>query len=214
MVKYVLIALAVYAIVTAPLALLFMQSATFRAVTAAEITRKLAHVRPLDYALVGDSLTAQWPAAGAMLGGNRFSALNLGAPGAVLSQIGGQLDNAARLKPRRLSIAAGTNDRLQGRSDQEIVQAFDDVLAHAQRLGFASVIVTSIPVPRDFSQDARILALNANLQAKVKGAGWRFVDLNATVLQAPDRAALYQPDGLHFSPRMYELWAAAMAGAP
>lgn len=214
MLKAALIVLAIYAIVTAPLALLFLWSDNFRAVTVHEVTRKLAHVKPLPYALAGDSLTAQWVSAGRDLAGSRFGALNLGAPGAVLSQITWQLDNAARLKPRVLSIAAGTNDRLQGRSNEEILAGWDALILHAKTLPLQSVVVTAVPLPRDPSQDARLLALNADLQAKVKSAGWGFVDLNAAILRAPDRAALYQPDGLHFSAQMYALWAAAMAAAP
>lgn len=199
-----------YILISLPLVLLFMQSANFRVVTTSEVTRKLAHVRPMRYALCGDSLTAQWPNAGSMLAGSRFAALNLGTPGAVLSQIAGQVDNAARLKPRVLAIAAGTNDRLQGRTDAEILSDFDDLLRHVKGTGLEAIVVTSIPLPRDAAHDARIGALNAELQAKVQANGWRFVDLNAAILAAPDRDALYQPDGLHFSSRMYDLWAAAM----
>lgn len=210
MLKAALIVLALYAIVTAPLALLFLQSEQFRSVTASEVTRKLAHVRQLPYALAGDSLTAQWASAGQDLAGSIFGALNLGASGAVLSQITGQLENAARLKPQVLSIAAGTNDRLQGRSDDEILAGWDALILQAKTLPLQRVVVTAVPFPREATQDARLLALNVALRSKVEAAGWRFVDLNAAILAAPDRGALYQTDGLHFAPPIYALWAKAL----
>lgn len=198
---------AAYCLATLPLVLLFVQSENYRFVTIEEISRKLAHLRLLKYVFIGDSLTAEGLNWGLRLGESRFSAVNLGAPGYTITQIEAQLDNAVRLQPRYLSILAGTNDYEFGRTDEQIVDDYRQLLEHARSLGFSSIIVTSLPFRADPVHDSRLGALNRKLKALVEESGGKFLDLNSAIIRSPNRGALFQSDGLHFSPRMYEVWA-------
>lgn len=196
-----------YCSATLPLALLVFQSDYYRFVTVQEISRKLAHIRPLTYAFIGDSLTAQEESWGSLLGRSPFCAINLGTPGYTISQVGGELANAARLNPRFVSILAGTNDYNFGHTDEQILGDFKLLLQSARDLGCQFIVVTSIPLHADSAHDARLIALNLQLRTLVEAGGWRFLDLNSAILKDSNRAELYQSDGLHFSRRMYKLWA-------
>ena len=153
--------------VTLPMFALMVQSEHFRFLTINEITRKLAHVRPLKFAFIGDSLTAQYSYPGAIFGSTRFDALNLGAPSHTIKQIQSQLPNAARLNPERISILAGTNDVLQGRTDHQIIEDYNQLLIQTKKLGFKKVYVTSLPVFKDGIDDLRIAAINAEIKKLV-----------------------------------------------
>ena len=199
--------MAAYCAGTLPLASLVCLSDHYRAETMLEFTRKLAHLRSLKYAKVGDSLVAQEADWGSLLGGSRFSAINLGTPGHTISQIQAQLDNAAHLKPRYVSIMAGTNDYSQGRTDEQILADFERLLQHAHELGLHTVLVTSIPLRADTIHDPHLTVLNRRLQEVVEANGSTFLNLNSAILNTANRAALFQSDGLHFAGGMYDLWA-------
>lgn len=201
----VILALVLYGLASSPLVFLLLQSNQYRLETGEELTRKIAHIRPLRYAFLGDSLTAgrNW---GWALGGSPFCALNLGSPGRTISQIQGELDDAMRFNPRLAFVLAGTNDLITGRTDEEMMADYTAFFRHAEELHFRMLIVTSLPFQRSSGEDARILGINERLRALVEARGWKFVDLNSAILREPDRSGLYLEDGVHFSPRMYGLW--------
>jgi lysophospholipase L1-like esterase len=171
------------------------------------IARRIASFRQIKYLLIGDSLTAEGFNWGPKLGESSLSALNLGASGHVISQIQIQLDTAATLKPKFVLVLAGTNDYQRGRTDEEILSDFERFLNRANQLELRDGVVTSIPVQADSTEDERLLGLNAKLKQLVAAGGWRFVDLNLAIMDNRDRAGLFQEDHIHFSQRMYDLWA-------
>ena len=193
---------AAYVLLTQPITLLVWEFNYYRFNT----TQAIARVRRLQYVFVGDSLTANVYYWGTRMGGSPFSAVNLAVSGHTISQIEPQLDEAARLRPRYVSVLAGTNDYSFGRSDQQILGDFRSFLQRAHDLGLSPVIVTSIPVHAQTADDARLIDLNQDLRKLVEAHHFRFLDLNASILERRDRATLYWSDGIHFSPQMYELW--------
>lgn len=199
-----------YLLATLPLTALFALSDSFRMACVHEASRKIAHFRQVPFILMGDSLTAAGGYWGMRLGKTPFDAINLAVPGNTIAQIlYGQVENGLRLKPRIVCLLAGTNDRIFGRTDDQIVTDFETLIAKL-KVGGTPFIVTGIPVHATTAEDAPILALNRRLAEITTANGGNYLDLNPQIIASPDRASLFQGDGLHFAEPMYVLWTKAL----
>ena len=207
-------ATAAYLALSLPLALLLLRSEYFRIVTAAEVTRKLSHVSPMEAVFCGDSHTAAIPDWGGRLGLRPFSTLNLAIPGLYVYQVRDQVQRALLLPTRRIVVMAGTNDlRDHRRTDADILADWQSILRLETSGAAPRRIVVSIPLQGDTALDPRIAALNLQLRTVALNAGWEFLDLNArfTSTQVP-RTDLFT-DGIHFSETTYRLWIEELAPA-
>ncbi len=205
---------AAYFALSLPSALLLLRSEHFRQVTAAELTRKLSHVQPMEAVFCGDSHTAAVPDWGARLGLRPFSALNLAIPGLYVHQVRDQVQRALLLPTRRIVVMAGTNDlRDHLRTDAAILADWEPILLLGTGGGAPRRIVVSIPLQGDTTLDPRIAELNRQLRTAATQAGWEFLDLNArfTSTQVP-RSDLFT-DGIHLSETAYGLWIEELAPA-
>jgi len=168
----------------------------------------------LGTVLLGDSITARWPAG--MFPGEKVVNRGIGS-----DHIGGwkyfgiidRLDTSVKaLQPRRVFLMIGINDMLPGGAPMEnMVEAYgyllDQIKANAPD---AEIIVQSIlPVSKpDFHyMHEPIKQLNTEIQRMSSEKDMRFVDLYSRFKD--DKGLLkaeLSKDGVHLTPEGYRLW--------
>jgi alpha-glucosidase len=187
--------LSLYLAISLPiLALCLTDSVTFALTNkAAELSARL--VRP-DIVFVGDSITAggrSWFGLARPLG-----AVNLARVGFELRQMQPLMEAAGEYQPRQVAFMGGSNDVAHGRTDEEIMRDFSELLPHAS-------IVTLIPAQKPENAE-RIERLNAQMRSLAEIRGLPVIDLNPLIAQDGALKAEYTTDGLHLSDAAYAIW--------
>lgn len=169
-----------------------------------------AEARP-KVVFYGSSTFTRW--AGLAQDFPQVQAVNLGFGGSTLAACAwffGQV--VPRQRPAALLVYAGDNDLGDGRTPEEVVLFFEQLLAVSRAtLGGIPLCFVSIkPSPaRQYLRDSIVYA-NACIARRLAALGppHYFLDLYPLLLDGqgnPD-GALYEADGLHLSPAGYALW--------
>jgi lysophospholipase L1-like esterase len=147
----------------------------------------------------------------------QVEAVNLGFGGSTLAACAwffGQV--VPRQQPAALLVYAGDNDLGDGRTPEEVMLFFEQLLALSRaQLGDIPLCFVSIkPSPARLYLRDNIQRANAYIAQRIAalGAPFYFLDLYAAMLDVhgqPQRA-LYEADGLHLSPIGYARWQQAI----
>lgn len=164
--------------------------------------------------LLGDSITARWPAGmfpadkviNRGIGGDHIGGWN------YLGLLDRLPTSVEVLKPRQVYLLIGVNDMLQGGPPMDnMVAAYGYLLDELHRVApDARIIVQSLlPVSKpefEYMHDP-IIELNGHIAKLAAARGLRYVDLYSAF--ADDKGKLkpgLDVDGIHLSPKGYELW--------
>lgn len=162
--------------------------------------------------LVGDSLTLWLPPE--QLPRDRFW-LNQSISGETTDQMRQRIPYFAQTRPDTIDVMAGINDLKQGASDREVVNHIRLLLVQLRQqhpqaaIKIYSILPTRLPnLPSD-----RIRQLNQYIAYVARQQGVEFIDLQPDFTDAQGllRRDL-TTDGLHLSPRGYQVWEAAFLG--
>ncbi len=148
----------------------------------------------------------------------QVEAVNLGFGGSTLAACAWFLERVVpRQRPDALLIYAGDNDLGDGRTPEEVVLFFEQLLAAGRaRLGAIPLCFIAIkPSPARLYLRASIERANDLIRQRIAALGppCYFLDLYPAMLDGaglPQRA-LYAADGLHLAPAGYALWQPAIA---
>ena len=143
----------------------------------------------------------------------QVQAVNLGFGGSTLAACAWFFERVVpRHQPDGILIYAGDNDLGDGRTAEEVVLFYEQLLARSTAtLGNIPVCFVAIkPSPaRRHLQEAIGLA-NACIRQRVARTGLplHYLDFSSRMLdeQGTPQAALFEADGLHLSPAGYTLW--------
>lgn len=180
-----------------------MLSGTLRSAYMSVVERKIASIRRPQYALVGDSLTAdcdwRWE-----LG--TLSVVNLGLGGSDIRDIAHQVVGALVLKPAVLAIEGGINDiLLESVSATRVAEDFADLLRKIPT--GQKTLVTLIPFVSSRSSAAKIEDANSAIKALAEARGLSIIDLNSKLAVAGVRKSEMTTDGIHFTRDACRIWA-------
>ena len=173
-----------------------------------------------DIVFIGDSITERWryPAEGKSAWDSRIATLNAGEFGisgdgtqSVLWRL--QDGELANLKPKVVVLLIGTN-HIQSSEPPKIVEGIAAVVNDLRRRLPSSKILLMGLFPRKHSTDpphipGNIRAVNAQIaRLDDNGRTIRYLDLGPRFLHPDGTLIAYTMiDGLHLSPRGYEIWA-------
>lgn len=162
--------------------------------------------------LVGDSLSMWFPASG-LPGGQLW--LNQGISGENSGQILNRLSALSATQPNTIYVMAGTNDLRQGVSDQIILDNIREIVSQLRQNHPQSQIVMQSILPTRLGaikvDTTHISNLNKQIAAIAQQAGAGYLNLNP--LFADSQGQMRQDlttDGIHLSPRGYEVWQDAL----
>lgn len=168
--------------------------------------RRVAHLRPPRYAIVGDSLAAQCDWRPLRL--RPFDVLRLCLGGATLKDIGAQIVEARMMGARCFVIDGGLNDLLF--DEAPLAQIENDFRALLRRLPEdARGVLMLAPHVADAATAPRIDEINALMRALAEARGLAVVDLAPQLSHNGARLPEMTDDGLHFSPLAAKLWVRA-----
>lgn len=147
----------------------------------------------------------------------RVQAVNLGFGGSTLAACTWFFEQVVpRQHPAALLVYAGDNDLGDGRTPEEVVLFFEQLVAASRaQLGLLPFCFISIkPSPARLYLRDNIAYANACIEQRIAALGppYYFLDLYPAMLDGyghPQRA-LYEADGLHLSPAGYDLWREAI----
>ena len=142
-----------------------------------------------------------------------YEPINLGFGGSTLAACVWFFDRIMdNLQPEKIIVYAGDNDLGDGRNPEEVFIFFEQLQASIQRC-FPNIAFTFIsikPSIRRMNIKDKICYTNSLIKDAVEksGPGNYFVNIYDKMVDTagnplPD---LYDPDGLHLSPKGYELW--------
>lgn len=144
-------------------------------------------------------------------------AVNLGFGGSTLAACAWFFERVVpRQHPAALLVYAGDNDLGDGRTPEEVVLFFEQLLAVSQKtLGEIPWCFISIkPSPARLYLRDNIERANACIRQRLAALGppYYFLDLYPAMLdgQGQPQRVLYEADGLHLSPAGYALWQQAI----
>ncbi len=189
-------------IVSIAVAVLAVASGTLRSAYVAMAERKLASIRPPDFAFVGDSLTEncswRWELRSAFI-------INLAVSGTDIRDIARQVVQASALKADVISIEAGINDIiLESAPVDRIAYDFGYLL---QRLpATQKAIVTLVPFVSAQTMNARIQAANSVIRVLAEARRLPVVDLNPRLAPNGVRSREMTTDGVHFNDDACRIW--------
>ncbi|GAB3639103.1 SGNH/GDSL hydrolase family protein [Hymenobacter arcticus] len=147
----------------------------------------------------------------------QVQAVNLGFGGSTLAACAWFFEQVVpRQQPAALLVYAGDNDLGDGRTPEEVVLFFEQLLASSKaQLGAIPLCFVSIkPSPARLYLRDNIEYANACIRQRIAALGppYYFLDLYPAMLdgQGNPQRALYAADGLHLSPAGYALWQQAI----
>ncbi|GAB3318760.1 hypothetical protein GCM10027299_10630 [Larkinella ripae] len=138
--------------------------------------------------------------------------LNLGFGGSTLAACDWFFERLViPTNPRSLIFYAGDNDLGDGRFSEEVFLFFSALVTKMQQhlpdVPFAFISIK--PSPARWHIIDRIRLANELIRAKIKELpGYQYVDIFPAMLDTKGhpRWELFEPDGLHLSPKGYALW--------
>ncbi|MFD1874789.1 GDSL-type esterase/lipase family protein [Hymenobacter bucti] len=147
----------------------------------------------------------------------QLPAVNLGFGGSTLAACAWFFERVVpRQQPAALVVYAGDNDLGDGRTPEEVVLFFEQLLAVSKaHLGIIPLCFISIkPSPARHYLREHIQYANACIQQRIAALGppYYFLDLYPAMLdgQGKPQPTLYEADGLHLSPAGYARWRQAI----
>jgi lysophospholipase L1-like esterase len=147
----------------------------------------------------------------------QVQAVNLGFGGSTLAACAWFFERVVpRQQPTALFVYAGDNDLGDGRTPEEVVLFFEQLLAVSNvHLGLIPLCFVSIkPSPARRYLHDNIRYANDCIRQRIAALGppYYFLDLYPAMLdgQGQPQPALYDADGLHLSPAGYALWRQAI----
>lgn len=147
----------------------------------------------------------------------QVQAVNLGFGGSTLAACAWFFEQVVpRQQPAALLVYAGDNDLGDGRTPEEVVLFFEQLLASSKaQLGAIPLCFISIkPSPARLYLRDNIQYANACIRQRIAALGppYYFLDVYPAMLdgQGNPQRALYEADGLHLSPAGYALWQQAI----
>lgn len=171
--------------------------------------------------LAGDSLTLWFPQD---LLPTYYNWLNQGISGETTSGLAKRLKLFDQAKPKAIFVMVGINDLLRGKSDQEVLEAQEDVITQLKRSHPKAKIVIQGLLPRakesittanatqvEALSNDRIFQFNRRLAALADQTGAEFLDLQP--LFSDNEGFLRSElttDGLHLSTQGYLVWRSAI----
>jgi lysophospholipase L1-like esterase len=148
----------------------------------------------------------------------QVQAVNLGFGGSTLAACAWFFERVVpRQRPDVLVVYAGDNDLGDGRTPEEVVLFFEQLLArHAALLGTVPVCFIAIKLsPARQHLRGSIEYANRCIQGLIErhGPPWYYLDLNSAMLdeQGRPQSAFFEADGLHLSASAYALWQQAIS---
>jgi len=121
-------------------------------------------------------------------------------------------------KPKRLVVYAGDNDLGDGRHPEEIFIFFQQLAAVVkQHFGDIPCYFISLkPSISRWNLADQFKFTNSLIEREISGhlPAWQYIDVFAAMLNAEGQPGrdLFLDDGLHLSPRGYEVWKTIIAG--
>ena len=188
-----------------------------------------AAAAPFSYVALGDSLTAGQGARHGYVD-RLYDRLAHEHPGTVLHNLASsgattadvlrvQVPRVAKLRPRLVTLAIGTNDLTDGTSVNEVLGNLATIVASLRATG-AAVVVTNLPavglapaVPPAYRAqiDGLVRSANAAIQAICQKNQATLFDLYAlSKTEIPRHPEYFSWDGYHPSDDGYDRWAQAM----
>ncbi|MBE9011236.1 lysophospholipase [Pseudanabaenaceae cyanobacterium LEGE 13415] len=171
--------------------------------------------------LAGDSLTLWFPQD---LLPTDYTWLNQGISGETTSGLARRLKLFDQAKPKAIFVMVGINDLLRGRSDQEVLDAQEEIIRQLKKTHPKAKIVIQGLLPRakesittanatqvEALSNDRIFQFNRRLAALADQTGVEFLDLQP--LFSDNEGFLRSElttDGLHLSTQGYLVWRSAM----
>lgn len=155
---------------------------------------------------IGDSLT-QWLPPGIFVGDRLW--LNQGISGDNTARIRQRLGVLEGTRPDTIFVMAGVNDLIAGRSVQEVLFNYQDIIYQLRsRHPQADVVVQSIlPTDHQAVSNQDIRAVNRELAEIARQQGAIFLDLYPHFSDESGRMLPeLSTDGIHLSDRGYDLW--------
>jgi lysophospholipase L1-like esterase len=166
-------------------------------------------------AFYGSSTFTRWLSIGADF--PQVQAVNLGFGGSTLAACTWFFEQVVpRQQPAALLVYAGDNDLGDGRTPEEVVIFFEQLVAVSKaQLGTIPFCFVSIkPSPARLYLRHNIEYANTCIRQRIAALGppYYFLDLYPAMLdgQGNPQRALYEADGLHLSPAGYALWQQAI----
>jgi lysophospholipase L1-like esterase len=160
---------------------------------------------------IGDSLT-QWLPPGIFVGDRLW--LNQGISGDNTARIRQRLGLLEGTRPNTIFVMAGVNDLIAGRSVQEVLFNYQDIIYQLRsRHPQADVVVQSIlPTDHQAVSNQDIRAVNRELAEIARQQGAIFLDLYPHFSDESGRMiSALSTDGIHLSDRGYALWQSFLA---
>lgn len=171
--------------------------------------------------LAGDSLTLWFPQD---LLPTDYNWLNQGISGETTSGLAKRLKLFDQAKPKAIFVMVGINDLLRGRSDQEVLDAQEDIINRLKKSHPKAKIVIQSLLPRakesitaanatqvEALSNDRIFQFNRRLAGLADQTGVEFLDLQS--LFSDNEGFLRSElttDGLHLSTQGYLVWRSAI----
>ncbi len=113
-------------------------------------------------------------------------------------------------EPKMIVLYAGDNDLAAGKSVKQVVADYHDFVqkVHARLPETRIAFISIKPCPSRWRLKDKVLAVNRQIAA-MKGNRLVFIDVYPSMLDADGKpqADLFLSDGLHPSPKCYQLWA-------
>ena len=171
--------------------------------------------------LAGDSLTLWFPQD---LLPNDHTWLNQGISGETAAGLAKRLKLFDQAKPEAIFVMVGINDLLRGNTDQEVLDAQEEIISQLKKSHPKSMIVIQSVLPRakeaitvanatqvEALSNDRVYRFNRRLAALAEQAGVQFLDLQSPFSDNEGflRSDL-TTDGLHLSSQGYLVWRSAI----
>lgn len=146
--------------------------------------------------------------------------VNLSVPWATTADVlNKQVPLVRATRANLVSVSIGINDVLQGRSELEFEENYEQILSQLEKLDAVTVVVnlpdiTAAPAllrSPDPSIDVRLRSFNKKIERIANKRGLPLVDLYSVTRDSLRlQSELFSADGMHPSDAGYQLWADAM----
>lgn len=146
--------------------------------------------------------------------------VNLSVPWATTAHVlNKQVPSVSATRATLVSVSIGINDVLQGRSELEFEENYEQILSQLEKLDAVTVVVnlpdiTAAPEllrSPDASIEVRVRSFNKRIETIANKRGLPLVDLYGLTRDSlRSRSEFFSADGMHPSDAGYQLWADAM----
>jgi hypothetical protein len=161
-----------------------------------------------DVVFIGDSLTERGMLWAERLGRIDLISINLGRAQFMTRQMGNQVSEAIRMKAKLAFVMAGTND--EDKSVKGATETFETyrtvILEPLLAAGVQPIIELTLYRENDRHPEF-VDALNDLLRRYAEDRNIQVIDLNQKLCERRSLKAEFSLDGLHLTPKAYDVWA-------